>query len=89
MSEVTALPTLPTTAHGNHLLRLLCDSEETLSLAFIVHNTSEGSYLVASALMFVNRRLPKATICQGRGGGLVVSVLAFYSDDPSLNHAYC
>ena len=23
----------------------------------------------------------------GRGGGLVVSVLAFYSDDPSLNPA--
>ena len=25
----------------------------------------------------------------GRGGGLVVSVLAFYSDNPSLNLADC
>ena len=25
--------------------------------------------------------------CRGRGGGQVVSVLAFYSDDPSLNPA--
>ena len=27
------------------------------------------------------------TLDKGRGGGLVVSALAFYSDDPSLNPA--
>ena len=46
----------------------------------------EGAYLISLIPMHLNC-LEQRTVLKGRGGGQMVNLLAFYSNDPSSNPA--